>query len=682
MANASSMGLTGDWINDPCGLDQCQWHLQSVVSDLQANPKFKYHNQVTVIRDDKSVMVWVEGMTTGVKDTLCGFGLLELPQPIQKQNTIKMTTDFKMVPLGDIHADPNQPRRLYDETAMQELTDSVKEKGILQPLLLRPNAKGYIIVCGERRYRAAGTAGLAEIPAVIRELSDDEALELQIIENLQRKDVHPMEEAVAFKSLLESKTKVHTAEEIGHRVGKSVYYVRQRMKLNDLTKEWQQTFFHHQIDLGEALKICMYEQKVQAEMWKEAAKDRQGKINLSSWFLDKFRGDLHRATFDLADATLDKKMGACTTCQFNSAAASLFPDANDSPRCGKPSCFKHKSDIQFERQLKAMKQEPGAIFINTEYHGYEDNLTRELQKEGHTYINGRYGNQFREIAAPEKPDWEEFKESAADDEDLTEAQVKIDFEDELKAYEKDLADYQKKIEGGKYKKALVVNGNEKGQVLYLEIGKSSTSTTANGSSKKTAEKAKEGTLTATDVEEEIQRLREREKRNKEIDINKIHKATLEQLDKVKKTVKTMKHQAADRAIMIFLLLRRVGDYGGSTGSSYTFPGLPKQPAYRSKGYQLEYFQQLGKMNDDQLAGLVRAIAIEEYGTKNFSFDVSTEDTTMRLIAQYAGVNLKAIEKEQQEIADERQDKVNKRIVALNAKKKELKPAKKAAKKAK
>ena len=119
-------------------------------------------------------------------------------------------TELKEVLIKDIHPDPNQPRRFYDEQAMDELTESIKDSGVIQPIVIRPNGKGYIIVCGERRYRAALSVNAAfkdrnTIPAVIRNLSDEEALQLQIVENLQRKDVHPMEEAVAFKSLLEKK---------------------------------------------------------------------------------------------------------------------------------------------------------------------------------------------------------------------------------------------------------------------------------------------------------------------------------------------------------------------------------------------------------------------------------------------------------------------------------------------
>ena len=107
---------------------------------------------------------------------------------------------FLTIEISRIIPDPDQPRRFFDETALQELTESVKVNGVIQPIMLRPNGDvGYMVVCGERRYRASIAAGLTELPAVVRAFPHEQALELQLIENLQRKDVHPMEEAVAFQ---------------------------------------------------------------------------------------------------------------------------------------------------------------------------------------------------------------------------------------------------------------------------------------------------------------------------------------------------------------------------------------------------------------------------------------------------------------------------------------------------
>jgi ParB family chromosome partitioning protein len=217
-------------------------------------------------------------------------------------------------------------------------------------------------VCGERRFRAAGTAGLTDIPAVIRVLTDEEALELQIIENLQRKDVHPMEEAVAFKSLVD---KGKDVQEIANRVGKKIYYVNQRLKLNQLTKEWQSVYFHSLVSLNDAMRLAVMPDKQQVDFYREQNMpmhiDRKVHISFSDYTFNKYRGNLSTATFDLTDITLNSKMGACTNCQYNSGAMALFPDAAKNPICTNITCFVHKTNFEFDRKLKAAKDDPSMV---------------------------------------------------------------------------------------------------------------------------------------------------------------------------------------------------------------------------------------------------------------------------------------------------------------------------------
>ncbi len=111
----------------------------------------------------------------------------------------------RQLPLGDIYLNPNQPRKFFREEALDTLTVSIKEKGVLQPVLVREHGDGYELVAGERRYRAAQRAGLETIPAVIREVSDEESLELALIENLQREDLNPVEETDGTLTLLSLK---------------------------------------------------------------------------------------------------------------------------------------------------------------------------------------------------------------------------------------------------------------------------------------------------------------------------------------------------------------------------------------------------------------------------------------------------------------------------------------------
>jgi ParB family chromosome partitioning protein len=145
---------------------------------------------------------------------------------------------------------PIQPRRSFDETKMDELAASVREKGILQPLLVRRSGDGYELIAGERRLRAAVKAGLREVPVVVREASNGETLQLALIENLQREDLNPIEEAAAYQRL--QKEFDLTQEEIARKVGKSRPTVANSMRLLVLPEEVQQMVGAGKLPAGQA----------------------------------------------------------------------------------------------------------------------------------------------------------------------------------------------------------------------------------------------------------------------------------------------------------------------------------------------------------------------------------------------------------------------------------------------
>jgi ParB family chromosome partitioning protein len=139
----------------------------------------------------------------------------------------------RQVRLEALEVLPNQPRRAFDDTSLQELADSIKTHGILQPLLVRivpgSSPTRYQIVAGERRFRAAKVAALGSVPVVIKNLNDQAALEVALIENLQRDDISPLEEAYTLKQILDSSEMSH--RELGERIGKTKAYVEQRVRL-------------------------------------------------------------------------------------------------------------------------------------------------------------------------------------------------------------------------------------------------------------------------------------------------------------------------------------------------------------------------------------------------------------------------------------------------------------------
>lgn len=157
-----------------------------------------------------------------------------------------------MVPLDKLRPAAGQPRRRFDPQAIAELTASIAEKGVLQPLLVRPKGDYYEIVAGERRYRAASAAGLGSVPVVIREFDDRQALEVAIVENLQREDLTPVEEARAFQQLLELGA---SQEEVGRAVGKSRSAVANAIRLLGLPEDALRAIENGQISAGHARAI-------------------------------------------------------------------------------------------------------------------------------------------------------------------------------------------------------------------------------------------------------------------------------------------------------------------------------------------------------------------------------------------------------------------------------------------
>lgn len=155
-----------------------------------------------------------------------GFAALlpHLSQPVESQGN--QTT---VVPIEEIHPNPNQPRKVFDDESLSELADSIKEKGILQPLLLRRVSGAYQIVVGERRWRAAMKAGLKHVPILLKDVSDVEAIETALVENLQREDLDPLEEAASFHRLIEEYG--YTQEKIAARIGRQRPSVANALRL-------------------------------------------------------------------------------------------------------------------------------------------------------------------------------------------------------------------------------------------------------------------------------------------------------------------------------------------------------------------------------------------------------------------------------------------------------------------
>lgn len=163
-----------------------------------------------------------------------------------------------LLPLQSVSPNPNQPRRSFDEGSLAELTASVREQGILQPILVRPLAGKpgkYEIVAGERRYRAATQAGLKHIPAIVKPLEDKTTLEIALIENIQRQDLNPLEEAASYRELLDNYN--YTQAQLAEKLGKSRVYLANTMRLLALPEDIGRLITAGRISAGHGRALLM-----------------------------------------------------------------------------------------------------------------------------------------------------------------------------------------------------------------------------------------------------------------------------------------------------------------------------------------------------------------------------------------------------------------------------------------
>ena len=182
-----------------------------------------------------------------------GRGLSSLLGEVKREEPIAggaPSDGVRMLAVAAIFPNPDQPRRHFDESALDELATSVKTRGLIQPIVVRPSGKGYEIVAGERRWRAAQRAQLHQIPALIRTLDDGEMLELAIIENIQRQDLNAIEEAESYQRLMKSYG--HSQEALAKLVGKSRSHVANLLRLLDLPPAVRAMVVDGRVSMGHA----------------------------------------------------------------------------------------------------------------------------------------------------------------------------------------------------------------------------------------------------------------------------------------------------------------------------------------------------------------------------------------------------------------------------------------------
>lgn len=310
-------------------------------------------------------------------------------------------TEYRNVSLSLLSESKTNPRRTFEDAALKELAESIRTQGVLSPLLVRPlDERGFEIVAGARRYRAAQMAEAATVPVRIVNLSDAETLEAQLVENLMRRDVHPLEEASGFRALLNLDEPKYSIEQISARTGKNPAYVTARLKLTELAPMVVDAFYREEIGVGHALLLAklqpgQQEQALSAcfkEDWSAGGQKSKRILlpvrNLQFWIESNVLLILKLAPFDKRDARLVPAVGSCVDCPMRTGHNKLlFSDLGKLDACTSPTCYQDKVDAHV---AKAITAKPTLVQISTAY---------GQQKEGSATLPR---NKYIEIR-PEKP---------------------------------------------------------------------------------------------------------------------------------------------------------------------------------------------------------------------------------------------------------------------------------------
>jgi ParB/RepB/Spo0J family partition protein len=302
---------------------------------------------------------------------------------IHKKRTMskeKKVAEIVEVPIHFILPDSNNPRANYSEESCIELAKSIKEHGLLQPIMVRP-ASGieplkYVVVYGHRRLWAAKFLKLETIPAQVKEMTEDEAFEFQIIENLQREDVNPMDESFAFQQLI--KKGLSTPEMIADKIGKSPKYVYDRVILQQVIPALQAAVRIGQFTITHAKQFARVTPEDQIKLWAVISNKNSQEIDpayIRRLINDTFKLKLGEAIFPTGDSQLVPAAGSCLKCKKHSGCRQLlFEDIQDDDVCFDIDCYKSKETAHIDRLIEKYKGEGKEVKLLSACYMTKDSL--------------------------------------------------------------------------------------------------------------------------------------------------------------------------------------------------------------------------------------------------------------------------------------------------------------------
>lgn len=302
---------------------------------------------------------------------------------------------------------PLNPRKTFPEASLKDLAESIRSKGILEPLIGRTNGKpGHVeVICGARRLRAARLAGLKTVPVIVRTYTDTEALEVMAIENLQREDVAPLEEAAGYEALL--KLGKYDTAKLAAKIGKSVRHVEARLQLLKVGEDVKHLLQAGTIGAELALEIARLPQAWQKKAlqfavrvdrdWDHERQENREALMVCSiadfrtWVKRVVYRALKDAPFEIKDPTLCGKAGACVSCPKRTGAQPNLFDDGAADACLDHACWDRKVQLNVARKRKELEAAGGKVVEVTTRDGYELNdKERQRNKAGELLVRGNY----------------------------------------------------------------------------------------------------------------------------------------------------------------------------------------------------------------------------------------------------------------------------------------------------
>jgi ParB family chromosome partitioning protein len=559
------------------------------------------------------------------------------------------------LPLGKIKPDPEQPRKTFNKDALQQLSESIENHGVLQPITVRQLNGHYVIVMGERRYRASKLAGKKTIPCIVRTYVNNDVLEVQIIENLQRQDVEPTEEAEAIAYLSEK----YAPTEIAKRLGRTDNFIRQRLKLAGLIEGFKHFVRNGEMTISLGVGVALFAPEEQQMMLETMGEDFSAH-QINRMIKDQTY-DLEKASFDVTDKKLVPKVGSCIECPFNAAnQGNLFGEGK--MVCTKSACFETKKNKSFLYLIKKSKKENILLIPEIRQYWADDEnnqlIISQLEKNG---LKVYLLDDVEIIENPIKPTIEDIKKEYQHY-NYSEDELKVQFMEAIENYEEELKNYNSATDNGFVNGIVFHPETYQNEEVFVKVIEKSKDEVTDYSAPLANRKMADCT-----PEEQIVKINEREIRKKHIENNKQFEEVVQMIRETK-YIETKKTLSTDEMVAFSIsLFENNVDYMSQQKYFSKFLG---DTSKMTKVEIVENFKK--KFKKEIFHKLIRYML-----TKQVHFGESNHVNNLTNISFYNAMQgyykskIASIEKEYAEKRDKREARLKERITVLEKKIQEL-----------